>query len=134
MVGIQALPTPATGAPTPVPTFRAGYRWFSCYGTEGTKNYQEQENIDDNGPLWSVSFSLFLPGDDADRRRALADMARHRFVLEVEDNTGLRRRIGTLTETLEFTISFGIDAAMGGRRGYTLSFKGTFTDAPPIIS
>lgn len=134
VVGIQALPTPAIGGPTTAPTFRAGYRWFLAYGTEGSKNYQEQENRSDNGPLWDVSISLFLPGDGADRRRVLAEMAPHRFVLEIEDNTGLRRRVGTLLETLEFSYSFGVDAQVGGKRGCTLSFKGSFTQPPPILT
>ncbi|QIP14721.1 hypothetical protein G8759_19930 [Spirosoma aureum] len=133
VVGIQALPTPATGGLTTAPTFQAGYRWFTCYGTEGTKNYQEQQSMDDNGSLWSITVSLFLPGDDQIRRRALADMTRHRFILEVEDNAGLMRRVGTMTETLEFNYTFGIDAQMGGRRGYTLSFKQSFTEAPPLL-
>jgi hypothetical protein len=137
VVGLLSLPTPATGGPLVVvgpPTFHPGYRWYQLYGTEGTKDYDEDQQNTDNGDIWSVSVQLFLPGDSAQERATLMEMVRHRFIVECQDNAGTWRRLGTKTENLKLTYKFGIDPQMGGRRGATLKFTGELTQCPPIVS
>lgn len=137
VVGVQSLPTPATGGPMVVlgpPVFYPGYAWLQLYGTEGTKTYSEEEEETDNGPLWSVSVGLFLPGDSAQQRRSLSDMARHRYILECQDNMGLWRRLGTRKETMQLKYKFGIGGQVGDRRGATITFSGALTQMPPMVS
>lgn len=128
VAGIASLASPVA-----VPTFRAGFRWFDCYGTQGSKDVDENEEETDNGPVWSVKVSLFLPGDSAVRRLALADLVRHRFLLEVEDNVGLRRRIGTLSEPMQLSYNFKTGGPMAERRGAGLTFRGNLTAPAGIL-
>ncbi|GAB3550632.1 hypothetical protein [Spirosoma fluminis] len=134
VVGIQAMPTPATNGPTTPATFYSGYRWFDCYGTEGTKAFSEDEQTTDNGPIWNVTVNAFLPGDSAERRQQLAELVRHRFVVEIIDNNGQRRRVGSKLENLELSYEFKTGAAAGDRQGATLSFKGQLTQPAPILT
>ena len=127
VAGIASIASPLTQ-----PVFRTGYRWFDAYGSEGTKEVDETQDETDNGPTWNVKISLFLPGDSVQRRGALAELVRHRFILEVQDNAGLYRRIGTLTECLQFSYSFRTGGAMAQRRGAQLTFRGTLSTQPPI--
>ncbi|MCX6216473.1 hypothetical protein [Spirosoma sp.] len=136
VVGVQSLPTPATSGPMNAPplTLKSGFTWINIYGTEQTKDYNEGESETDNGPLWAVSTSLFLPGDSADQRRTLLQMSRHTFIVECQDNVGLWRRLGTLTEGLSFAYKFTIDAQAGGQRGALLTFSGNLTQIPPLLT
>ncbi|WP_119669712.1 hypothetical protein [Fibrisoma montanum] len=135
VVGIASMPIPATDGPLSDPVlFKLGYTWFTLYGTQGTKSYVEDEQEDDNGPVWSVSISVFFPGDSALVRGQLREMSDHRFVVEVQDNTGLWRRVGTLTEPLTFKYRFTTGDQPGDRRGSTITFSGNLLRPAPIIS
>jgi hypothetical protein len=133
VAGIQSMPAPATSGPSTVASFKTGFRWFQVYGTEGSKTVDEQEDDSDQGPVWSVKVVTYLPGDSSELRQQLADMVRHRFVLEVEDNTRVIRRIGTPIESFQLSYSFKTGGAMAERRGATLTFKGQLTAPAPIL-
>ncbi|GAB3956697.1 hypothetical protein GCM10028805_47360 [Spirosoma harenae] len=136
VVGILTFPLPAPSGPIQTseqPTFSEGFAWFSIYGTEGTKDYQEEQQMTENGPVWAVKLSLYLPGDSPLNRSSLDEMVRHRFIIEVQDNLGLWRRIGTPEQNLELTYQFGISAAAGGRRGTVLTFSGQLTSPSPFV-
>lgn len=136
VAGILTLPLPAPAGPIQVstgPTFAQGYAWYTIYGTEGTKDYSEEQQMTDNGPVWAVKLSLFLPGDSADNRGSLLEMTHHRFVVECQDNLGLWRRVGTKEQNLELSYRFGTDAAAGGRRGNWLTFSGQLTAPAPFV-
>lgn len=128
VAGIQAMSAPATSV-----QFRTGYRWYAAYGTPGTKGFEEDEEETDNGPVWTVRLTAFLPGDSAERRQALAEMVRHRFVVEVEDNAGLRRRVGSLAEPLQFSYKFTTGEQTADRRGATLTFRGSLTRPALVV-
>ncbi|MBD2700131.1 hypothetical protein IC229_05760 [Spirosoma sp. BT702] len=137
VIGVQSMPEPAAGGPMVVngpPTFKSGYTWIKLYGTEGTKTYDEQQQEVDDGEIWNLTISLFLPGDSAQQRTALAQMVRHRFVVECQDNTGTWRRVGTKTQSLQLTYRFGVGGPMGSQRGATLTFQGTVTAPPPLVT
>jgi len=137
VVGVKSLPTPATGGPMEVagpPVFHPGYAWLQLYGTEGTKTYAEEEEETDNGPIWSVSVGLFLPNDSSLVRSNLSQMARHRYILECQDNSGQWRRLGTQVESLQLKYKFSIGAQVSDRRGATLTFSGTLTQIPPMVT
>lgn len=136
VVGVETAPTPATTGPITAGalTFFEGWSWINLYGTFQTKSYSEDESLTDNGPLWAVSASLFLPGDSAEQRATLQTMSPHRFIVECQDNHGIWRRLGTRTEPLSFSYKFGIAANLGGQRGATLSFAGNLTRVPPLIN
>lgn len=127
---IGTTPNLAPGAPI---TFRDGFRWYYIYGTDQTKLYAEKQSGSDNGPYWELTIELFVPGDDADRRRLIAEMVRYRFILQCEDNNGLLRQVGTYEQPLELTSQFTTGKTVGDQRGYMLSFKGTLSDAPAIL-
>lgn len=131
--GVTALPpvsSPVTQGP---PTFRTGWRWFNLYGTLHTKTYDEEEGYNDNGPLWNVTISVFLPADSPLIRQTLAEMSPHRFVVEVTDSAGMLRRAGNLIEHLEMKYKFGTGAQMADRRGATITFTGVFTRPVPVV-
>lgn len=115
-------------------TFRAGYDWLTCYGTEGSKGYTEEEEDSDQGPVFTITIEGFLPGDTLDRRRSLAEMVRHRFLINMIDNSGLVRRAGTLTEGLQLKYKFATGQLPGDRRGATLTFFGQLSVPPPVIN
>ncbi|GAB3958218.1 hypothetical protein GCM10028805_52120 [Spirosoma harenae] len=136
VVGFSTFPLPAPSGPIQInsnPTFSEGFAWYTIYGTEGTKDYQEEQQNTENGPVWAVKFSLFLPGDSAALRGSLSEMVHHRFVIEVQDNVGIWRRIGTPEQNLELSYQFAINAAAGGRRGYVVAFSGQMTNPPPYV-
>ena len=137
VAGILTLPLPAPAGPLTVsgaPTFRTGFGFVSIYGTEATKAYEENMDESDNGEVWSVKLSLFHPSDSPAVRTSLRQMARHRFLLECQDNTGLWRRAGTKEQSMALTYRFEIDADAGGRRGYRLNFAGSMTAPPAFIN
>lgn len=136
VVGVANLPIPATAGPISAGaiTLKSGFSWINIYGSEQTKSYNEEQAETDNGPLWSVSTSLFLPGDSAQQRTTLQQMSRHRFIVECLDNVGLWRRLGTPVEGLSFAYKFAVGAAAADKRGAVLTFSGTLTQIPPIIT
>lgn len=139
VVGVSSLPLPAASGPTAGlitsgPTFQDNYRWFTAYGTDFTKSVDEKQTETDNGPVWDIVIELFLPGDAPDRRVQLAELVRHRFLVAVEDNTGLKRLFGTLEEPLLLTYSFQVAKNPGDRRGYTLTFAGQLSRIAPAYT
>ncbi|OIN59797.1 hypothetical protein [Arsenicibacter rosenii] len=114
-------------------TFAAGARWLSCYGSEGSLSWEEQQKDTDNGPVWELSVQAFLPGDSAAIRARLAAMTTRRFVLECEDNEGLVRRAGAVGAGLTFSYSFSPGANPGERRGNRITFAGQLTAPPDLI-
>jgi hypothetical protein len=139
VAGVSSLPLPAPFGPTagvlPAgPTFLPNFRWFTAYGTDQTKDVIEDESDTDSGPLWDVSIEFYLPGDSAARRLNLAEMARHRFLVAVEDNMGVKRLFGTLTEPLRFSYKFQVPKQIGDRRGAFITFRGTLTRVAPTFT
>lgn len=131
---VKSLPPVVTpGSVSGSLVFHTGFSWQNVYGTEETKEYEEKPDETDDGTIWNVQISCFLPGDSAQLRFTLDQMVRHRFIVECEDNVGLRRRVGTKVENLSFAYSFGVDPQMSGRRGYKLSWSGKLTSPPPIV-
>ena len=124
---IAAMPTVAGAV-----TFRAGGRWAEVYGTDNSKNFGEDASETDNGPVWAVKINLFLPGDGAAIRAMLADMMRHRQVVEAQDNNGLWRRAGTLTEPMSFSYKFTTGDEVPDRRGAVLTWAGSLL-TPAVI-
>jgi hypothetical protein len=131
VVGIQAVPTPATGGPV---TFYPNWGWREVYGTEGKKTYDENQTKPDDGSLWEITITCFLAGDTKENRQLLGELVNHRFVVEIEDNVGLLRRVGNKTENLELTYKQSNGSAPSDPRGYLLTFKGEMTSIPPIIN
>ena len=137
VAGILTLPLPAPAGPllvTGAPTFRNGFQFYSLYGTEGTKDYEENQEMTDNGSTWTLKAGLFLPSDSAETRTSLEQMSRHRFVVECQDNTGLWRRLGNQEQSLALSYAFAINAAAGGQRGYKLTFNGVMTRPPAFLN
>lgn len=134
VAGIASMLPPATSGPSTQPTFKTGFRWFLCYGTEGSKTIDEQQSDSDQAPVWTVQVATFLPGDSAEVRQTLAELVRHRFVLEVEDNVGVIRRIGKPAENLSLSYGFKTGGALGDRKGAVLTFSGQLTSPIPIVT
>lgn len=114
-------------------TFREGFRWYTIYGTDQTRLYDERQSSTDNGPVWELTVSLFLPGDNADRRSQLADMVRHRFIVRCEDNNDQLRQVGSYEQPLELTYQFTTGKGVADLRGYALTFRGSLSEAPLIL-
>lgn len=114
--------------------FKPGHRWFTIYGSQWTKDYKEDQTETDNGDIWSIDIQLFFPGDSEPQRAAINQLTgRHRFVVETQDNIGIWRRTGTISEGLSLSYKFGIDQSAGGRRGTSIRFSGDLTARPPIV-
>ncbi|WP_139361580.1 hypothetical protein [Spirosoma sp. 209] len=129
VIGVSAIST--VNGPV---SFRSGYRWLTCYGTDGTIGFEEDQEETDNGPIWNVSIDGWLPGDSPQRRQLLADLVRYRFMVEVEDYAGLVRRAGTLEQALSFRYQFSTGKQLGDRRGTQLTFSGQLTKpSVPIL-
>lgn len=122
-------PTLATGTPN----FRDGFRFYTAYGTESTRLYEERQSTSDNGPIWDLTVSAFLPGDNPERRTQLAEMVRHRFIIQCEDNNGLLRQVGSYDQPLELSYQFVTGKAVSDLRGYALTFRGSLSQAPAIL-
>lgn len=130
---VPAIGTTPNLAPDSPITFRDGFRWYAIYGSDQTKRYDEKQSGSDNGAYWELTIGLFVPGDDADRRRQLGEMVRYRYILQCEDNNSLLRQVGSFEQPLELTYEFSTGKSVGDLRGYMLTFKGTLSDAPAIL-
>ena len=130
---LQSLPLLAEGQ-AGVAVFKDTYSWREAYGSPETKQYEEIQEDSDHGPVWSVTFGLFLPGDSPARRGQLAQMTRLKFVVEGLDMQNLRRRGGTFTEGLTMSYNYKSGGSVSDRPGYTIKFTGQLTAPPPIVS
>lgn len=131
---ISSMPYPSGGSVTGSISFQDGSRWYNVYGSDYSKTYDEERQLTDNGPVYTVTVGCFFPGDSAAVRSQLDWMGFHRFLLECEDNEGLLRRIGSPQEGLTFAYTYSSGNQPGDRRGYTLKWTGQFSAIPPVVS
>ena len=99
------------------------YDWNTGYVTEDTAEFQETETEGPGGTLFIAEFTGFFPGDTAEQRANLDDIVRHYHVVDVTDNNGNLRRMGTLQNPARITTAFSTGRGASNRPGYELRVR-----------
>jgi hypothetical protein len=104
--------------------FKAGFRWFGLYGTEGTKQFAESGKNDDNGGYYEPKVRCFVPGDAQIHRAQFEEWLQdYPLLIKVEDANASLRLVGTVAEPMRLTeLLFDTTDSYSGRRGTSLTF------------
>lgn len=134
IAAVATFPSVNDGVITTAPTFVAGQRWYSVYGSMSKKGFDEGEEETANGMIWEPEVNIFYPYDHQSVRSLVARMNFHQFILRLTDQNGFRRLVGTPWQGLTFSYQFSTGQNMGGTRGYALRWKGLLTAIPPTYT
>lgn len=130
---IDTLPITVDGIVTGDPDFNPGGDWYEGYVTQDTADFDEREEVKDGGPLWQVTFIGFVPCDTAEQRANIDDIVRHHHIVDVIDNNGLTRRMGSLRNPARITARYTTGRTASDRNGYTLTIRWTHDASTPIV-
>lgn len=130
---ITALPDVFNGMVDEAIDFAGSNDWFQGYVTEDTADFNEGGKQGPGGPILEPEFNDFFPGDTPSVRRTMADLVRHRFVVDVTDNNGRVRRMGTLDNPVRFTTDYSTGRGATNRPGYAIKARWASPDPAPFV-
>jgi hypothetical protein len=107
--------------------------WYAMPYVQGTGNWTEEQQENEQGQYFRSVISVFLPSDSGAVRSELEAMKRHRFVLKVTRGTE-SWLIGTPENPLRFTSSYDTGSEGGDSRGHRCSFSGLHIYKSPFYT
>jgi hypothetical protein len=121
---IQAIPETIGGTIHAEVTLQAGTRWMDCRCTEESMNYKEDPQESDHGSYFYKEFSAFIPKERPETVDFLNANKNRRFILDITDNNGSRRLVGTREEPMYFRSSHDTKDKVSGINGNRIVFYG----------
>lgn len=129
--GIASIPSIYAGAIQSTVVLKAGYRWYDCYCTLGSLYYKDEQQDGEHGVSFKKEVGGSVPRPTDDLIEVFSTMDNGRFVLDVTDNNGHRRLIGTVEEPMYFKRMADTKAAPADKNEYRLLFSGAGTTESP---
>lgn len=128
-----ALPLTVQGVIIDEPSFVSGKDWYTGRVTEDSADFSEKEKRVEGVLCIESTFTGDVPGDDIPQRRNLDDIMRHHLIVDVVDNNGIWRRMGTLTNPARFFVDYGTGRTAAARNGYGVRITSTQEFFTPIV-
>lgn len=124
---VSEIPSPINYSINTAVVLKSNCRWFDIYGTQGTKEFTEESTQSDAGTSFKKSIKLITPKIRTELDDQFNDMANRLFILDVTDNNGLRKIVGTIDEPLKFKCTATTKADVAQRNEYSIEFFGEGT-------
>jgi hypothetical protein len=131
---VQEIPTPIDGTVHLEVTLKPGGRWYDIYSTEGTINFKDASQTSDHGDYFAKSLEAFAPKDSTELVDAANRFRNRPLIIDLIDNNGTRKLIGTIDEPMYVSTSFDSKTQVSERAGTALSFTGSGRLRSPIYN
>ena len=99
-------------------------RWYEFYGTTGTIELAEDSVETDAGTYYKKSLKAISPKIRTELDALFNEMKNRQFILDVIDNNGIRKIIGSLAEPLKFKEKSSTKNEASQRNEYAIEFFG----------
>lgn len=131
---VQSIPSTLNGAIHNEVNIKTNTRWYEGYCTIETMNFSDNQEDSDHGAFHTKEFLGIVPKDRPELIDLFNGMKNKRFILDLVDNNGTRKLVGTVEEPLNFSSGFDTKANIAGRNEYKISFKGQGVAKSPIYN
>lgn len=121
---VQEIPTAINNIIASGITLKPSTRWFEFYGTIGTIEFNEDQAESEAGAYYKKSVKAITPKNRTELDLIFNEMKDRRFILDVTDNNGIRKIVGTKQEGLRFTAKASTKAEASQRNEYQIEFSG----------
>jgi hypothetical protein len=115
---------------TPV-VLKQGFNWLDFYATEGTMQLKEDLQPSDHGDFYKLKLTASVPKIRTEIDHTFSLMRNVKFLIDVVDNNGQRKLLGTLEEPLSFTFQSDTGDSMPKKNNYSVEFFAELTDNSP---
>jgi len=119
---VQSISEPIDGFITKEISLKPDARWFDFYGTEGTMQFSEEDANSNDGALYNKKLTAITPKQRTELDQLFYKMRNRRFILDVIDNNGLRKIVGSIEEPLKFSNKGDTKNQASGRNEYAIEF------------
>lgn len=121
---IATIPEPLDHEINAPVTLTATARWFDFYGTPGTIELSEDDNQNEAGTYYKKKLTAITPKNRTELDKIFTEMRHRQFVLDVTDNNGIRKLVGSTTEPLKFKCKSSTKSEAAQRNEYAIEFYG----------
>ncbi len=119
---VQSISDPIDGFITKEVSLKPDKQWFDFYGTEGTMAFSEDDSNTNDGTLYNKKVIAITPKQRTEIDVLFFKIRNRRFILDLIDNNGLRKIIGSIEEPLKFTNKGDTKNMASGRNEYAIEF------------
>jgi hypothetical protein len=120
---VLSFPTAVNGVITSPVIFKPGKGFLTGYASPGSLSLDQDQKDTPAGPAYTVLAKAFYPGSSADAASLFAEMAWHRYILEITDASGKLRLAGTPETPLRFIHRHKTGSLAADRSGYETEFS-----------
>jgi hypothetical protein len=105
-------------------TLNSTAAWININPKYQSIDYIENSERNDSGECFAVKLSCFVARADYERSIAILNLDNDHFILDVVDNIGYRRLVGTKHTPLLFNAGLTIPKTIQDISGFEISFTG----------
>lgn len=125
---VSSIPTAVNHIiPTGV-VLKPGCRWYEFYGTIGTIEFTEKKQDSEAGAFYKKSLKAITPKVRTELDLVFNEMKNRRFILDVTDNNGIRKIVGSIEAGLKFSDESNTKSEASQRNEYSIEFSGEGED------
>lgn len=129
---VDEIPETFEGAVHHAVELKSNTMWFDGECTEHTMSFKDEQRESDHGSYHEKEFTGIVPKDREEMIDLFNRIKDQKFILDITDNNGTRKLVGTLTEPMYLTAGMDSKADPSGRNEYRISFKGSGIDRSPV--
>lgn len=131
---VQEIPTAINNMIASAVVLKPATRWYEFYGTIGTIEFNEDQSDSEAGSYFKKSLKAITPKNRTDVDLIFGEMKNRRFILDVLDNNGIRKIVGTIQEGLKFTSKASTKGEATQRNEYVIEFTGDGENKSPTYN
>lgn len=121
---VQAIPQAINHIIASAITLKPGYNWHEFYGTPGTIELSEDQVDSEAGAFYKKTLKAVTPKIRPEIDVVFEDMKNRKFILDVIDNNGVRKIIGSVESGLKFISKANTKSEANQRNEYSIEFVG----------
>ena len=121
---VASIPEAVNGAIYYPVVLKPDARWFDGYCTQETMSFSDRQQDDGHGAYHKKQFAGNVPKDRPELSNVFNDLKDGRYILDIIDNNGTRKLVGTIDEPLDFSSDVDSKAAVSARNEYKIMFAG----------
>lgn len=120
---VESISDPIDGFIAKEINLKPNSQWFDFYGTEGTMQFTEDPAASNDGTIYNKKLVAITPKHRTELDLLFHQMRNRRFILDIIDNNGLRKIVGSIQEPLKFLSKADTKSQASGRNEYAIEFS-----------